>query len=503
MKWAIAWLVFSSLFYYAWWKPEFITLLVTSITVNAGIGGSITKRRFSNSVSRALLVLGITFNLGLLGYFKYAGFFVENINHFFDAGFNVPDIILPVGISFFTFQQIAYLFDAYRGEAKQYGFVDYTLFVTFFPQLIAGPIIHHKEMMPQFAKEFTKRERWNNFSVGVSIFCIGFFKKVVIADTLAVYADAGYEAIAGGHALDPASAWISVLSFSFQLYYDFSGYSDMAVGLARLFGICLPVNFHSPYKASSIIEFWRWWHITLSRFLRDYLYVPLGGNQKGIVRTYVNLAIVMLLGGLWHGANWTFTIWGGVHGCLLAMNHAWKILTFSRHPYLDNIVIHSISVIVTFSCVTLAWVPFRAENLDHAMSMWSAPFPLKSGLPAIAASFSDSWSAQFGDFRRLLDLSTWHKAGELWPAILPSNFLATQRPIGLLLACIAIATFSFPNTNQIFAKFNPVIGLSGAHLQYWGSIRKLNFNVALILSGMFVLSVLHLSRVSPFLYYQF
>jgi len=472
-KWAIAWLVLVSLFYYAWWKPEFILLLISSVIINAVFGRFISSSYLSKHVSLILLSIGVIFNLGLLGYFKYAGFFVENINHAFDAEFNIPIIILPIGISFFTFQQIAYLFDAHRGKAKEYSFVNYALFVTFFPQLIAGPIVHHKEMMPQFSKEFTTKQRWDDFSVGICIFCIGLFKKIIIADAFAIYADAGYEAISVGNALGPAPAWIAVLAYSFQIYYDFSGYTDMAVGLARLFGIVLPVNFHSPYKATGIIDFWRRWHITLSRFFRDYLYIPLGGNKKGNIRTYVNLTMVMLLGGLWHGANWTFIIWGAIHGLLLAVNHAWNNLRISKLYLLNTKPAHFLSVMLTFFAVTLAWIPFRADNLDDTIKMLGALFP--------------------GAY-----------------VIFPPNFLATlilslssHKTELLLLACICIITFVCPNSNQIFAKFNPVLGLTAEKSYHWASLNRLDWKVALVISGMFVFSVMQLSRVSPFLYYQF
>ena len=253
---------------------------------------------------------GIIFNLCLLGYFKYAGFFVANVDNVFGAQWVVPSIILPIGISFITFQKIAFLVDAHRGLVRNFTLLNYAFFVTFFPQLIAGPITHHSEIMPQIGPA-QRRDLTADLAVGISIFVVGLFKKVVIADSLAIYADAGYSMLRAGHPLDSASAWVTVLCYSFQLYYDFSGYSDMAVGLARMFGFRLPVNFYSPYKSTSIIDFWRRWHITLSRFLRDYLYIPLGGNRHGPVRRYLNLGIVMLLGGFWHGANWTFVVWGG------------------------------------------------------------------------------------------------------------------------------------------------------------------------------------------------
>jgi D-alanyl-lipoteichoic acid acyltransferase DltB (MBOAT superfamily) len=502
-RWTIAWLVLASFVYYAWWRPEYLLLLLASIVVNAGFGKVLCGGRLSRHASRAVLAAGITFNLGVLAYFKYAGFFVENLDYWFGAGFTVPKILLPIGVSFITFQKIAFLVDAHRGEVRNFSFLNFALFVSFFPQLIAGPIVHHAEVMPQFAKQPAPGDRVADFAVGLSIFCVGLFKKVVIADSCAVYADAGYDMLKAGHALDPASAWIAVLAYSFQIYYDFSGYSDMAVGLARLFGIRFPVNFHSPYKARGIIDFWRRWHMTLSRFLRDYLYIPLGGNRHGALRRYVNLGVVMLLGGFWHGANWTFVVWGGMHGAMLALNHAWINLRISKLPSQNTLRARIEAVLLTFFAVTLAWVPFRAQNLGDATRMFAALFPIKPGAPSAWASFRQCLQAQFTDLQNVLNLATWFKPRELWPAVLPPDFLATYRPAGFLLAGIGIATFLLPNTNQIFAKFDPVLGLSGTQLQHRASLSRLDWKVALVLSGMFVFSVLQLSRVSPFLYYQF
>jgi D-alanyl-lipoteichoic acid acyltransferase DltB (MBOAT superfamily) len=329
------------------------------------------------------------------------------------------------------------------------------------------------------------------------------FKKVVVADTLAVYADAGYGAVATGHALDAPSAWITVLAYSFQLYYDFSGYSDMAVGLARMFGIKLPINFFSPYKAYSITDFWRRWHITLSRFLRDYLYIPLGGNRRGPRRQYAHLAAVMLLGGLWHGANWTFAIWGGVHGILLAINHAWSATTLSSSRFFQSRLAYVASVALTFTLVTLAWIPFRAPTLADSgrMLRYLFPSPLKAEVVyawvnAVLAQFVTVWSPA--------NIGTWFKAHELWPTVLPANYLAySALPAGLVLLTVAIATFSLPNTYQLFARFDPALWTDKKHALDRGPITSLNAPVAIVLSAMFVLSVLGLSRVSPFLYFQF
>ncbi|WP_242843611.1 MBOAT family O-acyltransferase [Thermincola ferriacetica] len=264
-------------------------------------------------------------------------------------------VILPLGISFFTFTQIAYLVDAYRGEAKEYSFINYVLFVTFFPHLIAGPIIHHKEMMPQFASLRGKVLNWKNISNGLFLFAVGLVKKVLIADSLAHWANPGFKAMS----LTMVEAWATALSYTFQLYFDFSGYTDMAIGLSLFFNIQLPQNFNSPYKSASIIEFWRRWHMTLSRFLRDYLYIPLGGSCRGLFRKCINLVITMTLGGLWHGAAWTFVIWGFLHGVALVINHLWRTIGFRMHWLPGRIL--------TFFFVTATWVIFRAENLPQAL----------------------------------------------------------------------------------------------------------------------------------------
>ena len=276
--------------------------------------------------------------------------------------------MLPLGISFFTFQKIAYLVDAYRGEVRAGGFLSFALFVTFFPQLIAGPIVHHSEVIPQFGQKSTYRPNLDNLSMGIGIFVLGLAKKTVLADSIATYATPVFRAAQAG--ADPTlfEAWGGALAYTFQLYFDFSGYSDMAIGLALMFNIRLPINFNSPYKATNIIDFWRRWHITLSRFLRDYLYIPLGGNRHGVARRYANLMLTMLLGGLWHGAGWTFIVWGGLHGIFLVINHFWHALgvgsatTSGARPGSDG----SAARTITFLAVMVAWVFFRAEDFDAA-----------------------------------------------------------------------------------------------------------------------------------------
>lgn len=309
---------------------------------------------------KSLLGAAITANLLLLAYYKYANFFVSSLSS--AAGWESInlDIILPIGISFFTFTQVAFLVDTYQGKVKEYNFAHYLLFVTYFPHLIAGPVLHHKEMMPQFADKKTYLPSADNFAIGLSIFVIGLSKKVLIADNIAPLANPVFEINAHPALVE---SWFGALAYAMQLYFDFSGYSDMAIGLSRLFGVRLPLNFNSPYKAENIIDFWRRWHMTLSRFLRDYLYIPLGGNRNGSFARFRNLFITMLLGGLWHGAGWTFVIWGGLHGIYLGINHGWHFLQeklglSASQSLRSKIVARSI----TFLAVLVAWVFFRAPS---------------------------------------------------------------------------------------------------------------------------------------------
>ncbi len=494
--WSISWVVIASLFYYGWWKPEFLLLLISSITVNLIFGKIIINKNVSKNNSKLVLTMGIIFNLGMLAYFKYAGFLVANINDFFKVGLPPINILLPIGISFITFQKIAFLVDAYRGHVRHFTILNYIFFVTFFPQLIAGPIVHHAEIMPQLA-DAPKRNFNADFAVGISIFIVGLFKKVVMADTLAVYADAGYGMVKNGLPLDAASAWMTVLCYALQLYYDFSGYSDMAIGLGRMFGIRLPLNFNSPYQADSIIDFWRRWHMTLSRFLRDYLYFPLGGNQRGPIRRYMNLMIVMLLGGLWHGANWTFAIWGGIHGLLLMINHAWRKLPFTQHALYHAMPIRITSIAVTFMCVALAWIPFRSETMAQAYTMLSYLLPSNGAIE----SFHQFWLAQLTHLGSIVD---WFKPRELWPPMLPSDYLATMtKPAGAILLLSLAATFIIPNTSSLFFKFESTIDINRRANAPSSALSCLNTRIAFVVSFMFILSVLRLSHVSPFLYFQF
>lgn len=367
---AAAWLFAASVFFYGYWMPEFTLLLLGSIGVNFWIGERIAARH--GPVRRTWLVTGIVLNLATLAYFKYANFFIDNLEALLGTNFGVGRIILPIGISFYTFTQIAYLVDTWQGKVREARPVHYGLFVTFFPHLIAGPVLHHAQMMPQFANRAVYRFNAAHCSAGLAIFCIGLFKKVVLADGIAPYADAVFVPVDAGAHPDMAEAWIGALAYTFQLYFDFSGYSDMAIGLSWMFNIRLPFNFDSPYKALSISDFWRRWHISLSTFLRDYLYVPLGGNRKGRIRRYVNLGATMVLGGLWHGASWSFVLWGAMHGAYLMVNHAFRALTakLGWRAALDaNVVFRLSAWVFTFVSVVAAWVLFRAETLQGAWRM--------------------------------------------------------------------------------------------------------------------------------------
>jgi len=312
---------------------------------------------------KRVLIVGIVCNIAFLAYFKYSDFLIQNFNAISGSNINLLHISLPLALSFVTFQQIAYLVDSYHMNTKENSFLNYSLFITFFPQLIAGPIVHHKEMMPQFANKFNLIKNYKNIATGLFIFSIGLFKKVVIADTFSLWATDGFDI---AKALNFFEAWATSLSYTFQLYFDFSGYCDMAIGLALMFNIKLPINFNSPYKALDIQDFWHRWHITLSRFLRDYIYIPLGGNREGRCRTYINLMIVFLIGGLWHGAAWTFVFWGFLHGAAIIIHRIWKTLNYKLNKIL--------AWFITFNFINITWVFFRARSWDDAIKILKGMF---------------------------------------------------------------------------------------------------------------------------------
>jgi alginate O-acetyltransferase complex protein AlgI len=428
---AVVVLAIASLYFYAAWKRAYVFLLLGSIVLNFSLGllASRSDRR------RAMVFAGVILNLLLLGYFKYATFLADNFNLLAGTNLKFDKIVLPIGISFFTFQQIAYLVDIRRSAPVERNPVNFTLFVTFFPHLIAGPLVHHAEMIPQF-----KRTELKRFSLlaarGAAIAVAGLFKKVVLADSFAQFASPAFEHVDGGGVISGFWAWIATLAYALQIYFDFSGYSDMATGLALMFGIRLPVNFRSPYKACSIIDFWRRWHITLSRFLRDYLYVPLGGNRAGNLRRYVNVMITMLLGGLWHGANWTFVAWGVVHGGCLVANHLWRG-ALSKAPTLHATLRRAPLPLrvaaawgMTFSIVLAAWVLFRATTMQGALSMLYAMMGISGS--ATATMFVPSGSIRFADL-------PWTLSTESYAAV-----AATLVGLGLAITVV------LPSTMDVF-----------------------------------------------------
>jgi D-alanyl-lipoteichoic acid acyltransferase DltB (MBOAT superfamily) len=394
-------------------------------------------------------------------------------------------IELPVGISFYTFTQIAFLVDAARGQAREYDLPRYALFVTFFPHLIAGPIIHHKEMMPQFAGPELKRDKTAYLPLALTLFVIGLTKKVLLADNFASFASPIFEAALHGSPPDLIASWTGALAYAFQIYFDFSGYSDMALGLALLFGIRLPVNFFSPYKAVSIIDFWRRWHMTLSRFLRDYLYFPLGGNRKGPVRRYANLMIVMVLGGLWHGAGWTFMLWGALHGFYLMVNHFWRFLTQKgMAPGLSP----RMAGVLTFIAVTFAWIPFRSENMEGAAALYRGML----GLNGASVAY---------DLLKLFNVhDTVHILGF---ALSPLSFDQDQQWQGLLMCILGgVLVWGFPNSMEI-AGFEPWPSSAQPAPMRLRFAPTRRFALATAFGLFLAVSAINAGAVSEFIYFKF
>ncbi|MDX8392396.1 MAG: MBOAT family protein [Mariprofundaceae bacterium] len=492
---SVCWLVMASLFFYGWWNPAYLLIIAASIFFNYSIG--IALDRLKNG-RFSVLTLGVIGNLALLGYFKYTNFLVDNANTYLHSDFHVQNIILPLAISFFTFQQIAYIVDTYRRKDREMDFLRYCLFVTFFPQLIAGPIVHHNEMMPQFSKLLPRQGIPLHIAIGISIFIIGLFKKVVLADGAAMYASPVFDAAASGVTLSFFEAWFGTFAYTLQIYFDFSGYSDMAIGLARMFGIRLPINFDSPYKAKNIIDFWRRWHITLSRFLRDYLYFPLGGNRKGHMRRHVNLITVMLLGGIWHGAGWTFAVWGLLHGSYLLCNHAWHDFRArmgfeaDRSTWLGR----CFAQMITMFAVMIAWVFFRSADLSAANSVLRSMFGLNHisllhSLQAYCSPAQLQWlhdhHIRFGGmfYNGLADFNS----GIIW------------------IFALFIIVLVFPNTQSMMRHYKPTIGvynsfgvLTGAGMRW-----RINMIYGLVVgSAFFIICTKWLSAApSEFIYFNF
>lgn len=485
---AALWLALGSLFFYAWWDTRYLALLLASIAFNYTTGLLLARAAAGHRAWRgALLAAGVTGDLLLLAYYKYANFFVDTANALAGTHHVIGQIVLPLGISFFTFTQIAFLVDASRGKAREFNPVHYLLFVTYFPHLIAGPVLHHGEMMPQFRDGRTYRWNATHLGVGATVFAFGLFKKVMLADSIAPYAGSFFTAAQQGEPLMLLQAWAGVLAYTLQLYFDFSGYSDMAIGLSYMIGVKLPLNFNSPYRAVNIADFWRRWHMTLSRFLRDYLYIPLGGNRHGKARRYANLMTTMVLGGLWHGAGWTFVLWGALHGLYLVLHQAWLHLRarlghdLSRSSRLGR----AAGILVTFLAVVVAWVFFRAPDLQSAFEILRA----MAGLNGISLPAA------------LLD-----RLGALGPAlgIAPSTGGGRVFVLNWIWVLVLLpVVFCAPNVQQIMARFEPSrdaeqLAPIAARWQW-----RPNRRWAAVLAVVLAAGLLSLTRPTEFLYFQF
>jgi len=471
MKVAIApalWIAACSLYFYSYWNWKYFVLIMSSILVNYYIS-LFLHSKISGYAKKAFFYLAIIFNLGLIGYYKYANFFIDNVNAVAQTNFVFQQIILPLGISFFTFQELTFIVDTYKGRAPKYTLLNYIVYISFFPQLIAGPIVHHNELMPQL-NEY-KNISYGNLAVGVTVFALGLFKKIMFADYCGEIANPIYNGVTNGYGVTTPEAWDACISYTLQLYFDFSGYSDMALGLAFMLGINLPINFDSPYKAKSIIEFWRRWHITLSRFLRDYIYIPLGGNRSGAIRKHSNLLMTMLIGGLWHGAAWTFVAWGGLHGIYLVINNIWiRFLEKSGMTGLRGNFFYKIAALtLTFTAVALTWVLFRAETFSCAKDIITAMF-----IPTDAEETT-----------RYFDNH----------AILPFGINAGLPFHRFILICLVLVCVLMPNIPAMFAKLK----------RYNADGFKLNFCLGAAIFLIIFLSLVLIGRSgsSDFIYFNF
>ena len=438
---ARGWLVIEYIIFYRWFNIKYLPIIIVSILINFAIGKGIKKE---DKYKKIYFIIGATFNVGLLCYFKYYDFFVENINVLFKTNWTLKHLLLPLGISFFSFQQLSYLIDVYKGETKDYSLLNFSLFVTFFPQLIAGPIVLHSEIMPQFDDKEKQRLNWDNIASGIFMFSIGFFKKLVIADSFAVWATNGFDSTAS---LTFYQGWFVSLAYTMQIYFDFSGYSDMAVGIGKIFNIDLPANFLSPYKSTSISEFWRRWHITLGRALSTYVYKPLGGNRKGRVKTYINLLLTFLVSGLWHGAAWTFVFWGLLHGIASVIDRLFRDNNWKINKY--------VSWFLTFMFVNCAWVFFRAATFERAFEILKAMFSIPSG-------------------------GAFNMAG-----IITNGSIIIIGLVYILLVISLVVTLSFKNTYELAETFD------------YTTINTV-YVVILMMIG-----ISFMPRISPFIYFNF
>jgi alginate O-acetyltransferase complex protein AlgI len=475
------WLVMASLFFYGWWNPPYLVLLGISICGNYVLG-SFLFRAPAGRAKRVWLGVGIALNLAALGYFKYANFFVDTVNAVSGTHLILAKIALPLAISFFTFTEIVFLLEVSKNPDHYYSFLDYAFFVTFFPHLIAGPIVRHWEVMPQL-ENHRLGVRAHDLVVGLFIFVIGLSKKVMLADAVADYSTLFFAGASKAEAFTSADAWLAALAYGLQLYFDFSGYSDMAIGLARMFGIRFPVNFNSPYKATSIADFWRRWHITLTRFFREYVYFSLGGNRLGPFRQIFNVVVTMLLSGLWHGANWTFVVWGGIHGACLAVNHFWQKLGWELRSGFGRRAQDVAAWGLTMVFVLAGWVCFRASSLPVAGAVLKEMFSIRHF--TISESLPGS--------HLLAKLPFLH-----FGASLVAYHTVTEFAVIALLTVLALFA---PNTQQLLARYEPTleqISASPAHFQL-----RLDGITSAAVGITLGLCLLCMNKVSEFLYYKF
>jgi D-alanyl-lipoteichoic acid acyltransferase DltB (MBOAT superfamily) len=491
-------LLVASILFYGWWNPVYLPLLGGIAVFNFVLARWMTAERGAGRTARVRLLLsfGIAVDVMALGYFKYTDFFIDTANTLFKTDFMLQHILLPLGISFFTFQKIAYLVDTSRGKVGEHDFLEYCFFVMFFPQLLAGPITHHSEIFAQLKGPWAFAIKPSNFMLGATIFVIGLFKKVVLADHFAPLVSSVYDAAAAGQTLDFFTAWQGAIAFKFQLYFDFSGYSEMALGAARLFGIQLPLNFNSPLRALNVVDYWRRWHMTLSRWLRDYIYIPLGGSRCGTGRLYFNLMVTLALSGLWHGAAWHFVFWGSLQGGSMVLNHAWRSL---RRP-IDAWWSNTIARAVTFFGLTVILVTHRAPSMDVALAVW----------------------------RGMINLPhAWHDAlGPLGPGLGWLGLRFDGPPVAdgqielvlWLILWLSVVWF-LPNTHQLLARWHPAYNYGVAERQRdlplieraptltrllpWRLEWRPNAAAAVYVGLLAALALLNLHHVSEFLYFRY
>ncbi|MEO5358370.1 MAG: MBOAT family protein [Nitrospirae bacterium YQR-1] len=457
-------LVIASLVFYSMWKVQYIWVIVCSIVVNYAIG-FLLKR---DTHRRLLLATGIVINVAALCVFKYTYFAVTNLNTLFNTNIMVTNIALPLAISFFTFEQISYLAYCYYNKHTE-SFLNYSLFISFFPKLIAGPIVYPQEMLPQFASKENKTINYENIVKGLVLFFCGLFKKTVVADTLAIVAANGFDK---PDVLSLVTAWATALAYTLQLYYDFSGYTDMACGVALMFNIHLPINFESPYKASNIQQFWKTWHMTLTRFLRDYIYIPMGGNRASRLTTYVNIFVVFLIGGIWHGAGWTFIIWGLLHGAAMVLHRAWQLSGLRMNGY--------IGWFLTFNFVNIAWVFFRAKSVDSAFNVLRG----MSGVHELKKLLACGPTAGIATVAAMVINSV-----KEFAVALNGLFLEHYLYYFFFIFISLTMVLTINNTNHIVRYFKPSV------------VSSLLFSLVMLVSLLYLYS--DISVIKPFLYFNF